>query len=113
MAYKMGLLLSIPFLMMVLLLSADMTDIAIIKNGLDAVALTVGYRIAYEGRLSQETIDFVSSFGADISLETSFTPRIGDTVIFSLSKEYDSLVVSKDPLTIVVKRSTVVGYYDR
>ena len=113
MAYKMGLLLSVPFLMLLLLFMADLADIALIRNGLDSVALTVAYRIASEGRLSEATRQFVSEFGAEITLNSVGTPRIGDTVIFTITKSYAPFVVSREPMIITLKRSTVVGYYDR
>ena len=112
MSYKLGLLLSIPFLMMVLLLLGDLIDISLVRESLDSLATTVSYRIAYEGRLSQETKDFVARFDATVTLLDEKTPRIGDTVVFRLSKEYTPFIIDRIPIDVKVTRSCVVGYFD-
>lgn len=112
MAYKLGLLLSLAFLMAVILLVGDMTLLSGVRSSVDALSMTVAYRISYEGTLSQATKDLVSSYGASIALEKGEAMRIGDVVTFSISKTYAPFVIQKDPLTITVRRSTVVGYYD-
>ncbi|MBQ9457990.1 MAG: hypothetical protein IJU64_05795 [Bacilli bacterium] len=112
MSYKLALILSTPFLMMVLLLLGDIADITLVKSGLDSLATVVGYRIAYGGRLDANTEAMIADYGATIVLLDEETPRIGDTVAFRLYKEYDPFIVSSSPLQITVTRSTVVGYYD-
>ncbi|MBE6135214.1 MAG: hypothetical protein E7179_04315 [Erysipelotrichaceae bacterium] len=112
MAYKLGLLLSIAFMMAVILLVGDMALLSGVRGELDALSLTVSYRIAYEGRLSEGTKGLVSSYGAEIELETKGALRIGDVATFSVYKTYTPFVLGKGPMTITVRRSTVVGYYD-
>lgn len=113
MSYKLGLLLSLAFLMSILLLSGDLLNVNIVKNSLDSLATTVSYRIARDGRISEYTRKLVSSYKATLTVEggsaTSF--RIGDTVIYYLSKDYDPFLLKKETMHIGVKRSAVVGYY--
>ena len=112
MAYKMGLLLSLSFLMAVLLLMADLSLLFGVRSSLDALALTISYRIAYEGRLTTQSRELVASYGAKVVMETKNALRIGDLAVFRLEKTYEPLLIAKDPITVTVRRSTVVGYYD-
>ena len=113
MSYKLGLLLSLAFVMAVLLLAGDLMNVVIIKNSPDALSLTVSYRIAQEGTISEGTKSLISSYGARYRLEdgerTSF--RIGDTVTYFLEKDYSPFVLGKDIRQVSVRRSAVIGYY--
>lgn len=113
MSYKLGLLLSIAFLMSVLLFSGDLVNVGIIKNSLNALALTVSYRIASDGAVSGETKSLIASYGASFRLEDGEREafRIGDTVTYYLSKEYEPFVLRKGTMELSVRRSAVIGYY--
>ena len=112
MSYKLGLILSIAFMMSVLLLSSDLMNVAIIKNSLDALSLTVSYRMASEGRVSQGTRQLIESYGATLTIEDEREAfRIGDTVIYFLAKDYQPFVLGKDTRQVSVRRSAVIGYY--
>ena len=113
MSYKLGLLLSLAFLMSILLLGGDLLNVGIVKNALDALATTVGYRIAKDGRITAETDRLIASYEATLVLEkgSATTFRIGDTVVYYLTKDYDPFLLKKETMHIGVKRSTIVGYY--
>ena len=82
MSYKLGLLLSIVFLMGVMFLAGDLINVSIIKNSLDSLALTVSYRISYDGMLTQDTRALIRSYQVKIRFEegthTSFRGFFGD-----------------------------------
>ena len=113
MSYKLGLLLSIAFMMAVLLFSGDLVNVGIIKNSLNALSLTVSYRIARDGTLTQETYGLIDSYGAILRLAEGQREafRIGDTVVYFLEKDYDPFVLRKERMVLSVCRSAVVGYY--
>lgn len=113
MSYKLGLILSIAFMMAVLLLSGDLLNVTVIHNSLNALGLTVSYRLSMDGRLTDETKNLVAEYGASIVLpQGEATPwRIGDTVEYYLVKTYDPFVIRKDAMRISVRRSAVIGYY--
>lgn len=115
MSYKLGLLLSMVFLMSVLLLIGDMTNLALLKNGLDSVALTISYRIAQDGYLSPACEELAGKYSANVAYEEGeiASHRIGDTVRFVVTREYAPLILSREPMTVAVHRSAVVGYYQR
>lgn len=112
MASKLGFLLSTIFFVFVFLMAGDMLCISQIRSGLDSLAVTVGYRIAKEGTLSKDTRGMVADFGATIKSKTVGAPAIGDTYTFTLTKEYNPLIISQNTMVITVTHSTIVGFYD-
>ena len=111
MSYNIGLMLSLVYMISILLLGGDVYCLTSIRNNLDAIALTVSYRISLEGRLSDSTVSLVESEGAFIRDLTHYTPPIGGTLIFEVYKEYEPLVIGKSAMEIVVRRTAVVGFY--
>ncbi len=111
MAYKLGLMLSIVFVMSVMLLGGDIIGISSIHSSLDALALVVARSIGKEGKVSSSTYQLVKSHGAKILYDTLKTPAVGEKLTFTLYKNYQTFVISKDPLKITVKRTVIVGYY--
>lgn len=112
MGYKLGLLLSSVFMMMVLLLAGDLFCVSLIHSSLDSLSLTIAYRISYEGYVSTETNKLVEEAGASLAIPSSSSFRIGDVLEFSLTKSYKPLIISKNAIEICLKRTTVVGYYE-
>lgn len=100
-------------MMAVLLLASDLMNVAIIKNSLDALSLTVSYRIALEGTISSGTKSLIESYGARYRLEDGEREafRIGDTVTYFLEKDYQPFVLGKETRQVSVRRSAVIGYY--
>ena len=111
MSYKLGLLLSLVFLVVVFLFAGDMLCISAIRSDLDSIALTVSYRISMDGKVSDETKKWVDQCGAKLTLPY-LAPRIGDIYSFEVSREYKPIIISSKAMTITVKRSTIVGYYE-
>lgn len=110
MSYKLGLMLSLVFLMSVFLMAGDMFCVSAIHNDLDSIALTVSYLVSRDGYVSDATRQFVEDSGADLTLPSE-SPRIGDIYSFEVSKSYTPIIISREAIVITVKRTTVVGYY--
>ena len=111
MSYKLGLLLSLVFLVVVFLFAGDMLCISAVRSDLDSIALTVSYRISMDGKVSEYTKKWVDECGATLTLPY-LTPRIGDIYTFEVSRKYQPIIISSEAMTITVKRSTIVGYYE-
>ncbi|HAS56460.1 MAG TPA: hypothetical protein DEF61_03490 [Firmicutes bacterium] len=111
MGYKLGLLLSSVFMMMVLLFGGDLFCISSIHSSLDSLSLIVSYRIGIDGYISDKTKKLVSDAGVSLIAYSSNIPRLGDVLEYSLYKEYKPLILSKNTIDISVKRSAIVGYY--
>lgn len=111
MAYKLGLMLSMVFLMAAMLLGGDIIAVSSIHSSLDALALTVSRNIGREGYVSDSTLQIVEQHRANLVYEEHHAPAVGENFTFLLYKDYESFVLSKDPLRITVKRTAIVGYY--
>ena len=112
MSYKLGLLLSLVYMISTLLVGGDIFCLIAIHNNLDAIALTVSYRIGIDGYVSEQTIDWIHNEGAEYYAVTETTPRIGDTFVFEIYKDYEPIIIKKSTMRIAVRRSTVVGFYE-
>lgn len=112
MSYKLGLLLSCLYMMATLLVGGDIYCLIAVRNNLDAIALTVAYRISIDGRVSDETIAFVENEGAKFQAHTASVPPIGGTYVFEIYKEYEPIVIQRSTMHVGVRRSTVVGFYE-
>ena len=112
MSYKLGLIVSFPFLIFIVLFLADHGFVQIQRQQLDALSLTISYRIALEGRISSGIKSLAEENGARIVPKSEETPKIGDTVIYTLEKDYHPLIMASGSLTLRCTRTTVVGYYD-
>ena len=111
MAYKLGMLLSMVFVMSVMLLGGDMVCISSIYASLDAISLSVSRAISKEGTISQNTLNLVASHDAYLVKEGNQTPAMGETVTYFLCRDYTPLILSKEEMTISIRRSAIVGYY--
>ena len=112
MAYNVGLLLSAVYMMATLLLGGDVYCLIAVRNNLDAIALTVSYRISMEGRVSDSILQFVENEGACFEDLTHYVPPVGGTYVFEIYKEYTPIVISKQAMRVAVRRSTIVGFYE-
>ncbi len=111
MSYKMGLLLSVVFLMSVFLFGADLLILNATYQTLDAIAMYVGNRVSYDGWLSPATKEYVVKQGATLTLESSSTPAVGETFTFAVQKTYTPIIMKKSPFNVRVVRSCIVGFY--
>lgn len=113
MSYKLGLLLSITFLMSILLLFGDLLNVSIIQNSLHSLSLVFSYRIQKEARITTELTSLVHSYGATYTVETGGRTafRIGETITYRLSKDYTPFIMRKGTMHVTVRRSAVIGYY--
>lgn len=112
MSYKLGILLSLVFVVAFLFLGMDMLNMSTMYSFLDSASVSIGYSIAKEARVDTE---FLSSLEerykvSFLSLSPS-APALGDVIDFVIGKEYNPLVLSKNVITIKASRTTVLGYY--
>ncbi|MGI6713483.1 MAG: hypothetical protein ACOX3K_00205 [Bacilli bacterium] len=113
MGSKVGVLLSLLFVLQVLLFGGDLSNIQIIHSELDALATHVAQRIGYDGMITEETIEYVLSYpNTYFQCLENCAPHYGDTVVFVITRDFQPLIIQKEKMTIAVKRSTVIGYYN-
>lgn len=113
MSYKMGFILSLIFVIQIFLLGSDILCVQVIYSELDAVALSAQYMIANDAGLTAATAEFVeSTIGGTITCTANCSPRFGDALVFEIAVTYDPLIMASEPMTLVVQRSAVIGYYN-
>ena len=112
MSYKLGMMISMIFVIAFLLLGGDMMCLSAFYSELDSTCISIGYVIAKSGRVDSEFIHTLEDHYKVTFLTISpATPSYGDVVEFVIYRNYDPLIISSDPIQIKASRTTVIGYY--
>jgi len=112
-AYKMGFLLSLIFLVQLFILMGDIVSIQMIYTNLDAVSVTAGYLISQSGKITNQVRNLVlEEANATIECTGDESPLIGSVYTFKITREYDPLIIQQDTMQISIERSVVIGYYN-
>lgn len=113
MAYKLGFLLSLVFIVQLFIMAGDLLAIQAIYTNLDAVSVTAGQIISVKGGITQEVVDLVERESqATITAIGDYAPMFGSPFEYRISRFYDPSIISTRKLEIAVKRSVVIGYYN-
>ena len=113
MAYKLGFILSLIFLVQLFILLGDIVSIQMINTNLDAVSVTAGYLISQSGRITDQVRNLVmNEAGATIESTGEESPLIGGLFTFKITREYEPLIIKEDVMEISVERSVVIGYFN-
>ena len=113
MSYKISFILSMVFVCMFFLFSGDMISLQFIYSDLDAKSVTISYLIADHGMLDENFITYIENkYDVDFVYADNYAPLFGDEVTYVIAKEYKPLIMSKDIMTISIKRTTVIGYFN-
>jgi hypothetical protein len=113
MSYKLGLLLSVAFMMAVLLLGTDLALLDAVENQVNAIAMIVGQRICYDGAVKNSTIQYVTDHQAKFIVVDGpdYGTAYGSTFVYKIEKQYSPIILSKSPVSVTVTRAVVVGFY--
>lgn len=113
MAYKMGFLLSLVFIVQLFLMAGDLLAVQAIYTNLDAVSMTAGQIISVKGGITPEVVALVErQTQATITAIGDNTPMFGSPFEYKISKMYDPSILSTKEMEIAVRRSVVIGYYN-
>ena len=113
MSYKISFILSMVFVCMFFLFSGDMISLQFIYSDLDAKSVTISYLISDHGSLDSNFISYIENkYQVDFVYADNYQPLFGDEVTYVIAKEYKPLAMSKDIITISIKRTTVIGYFN-
>jgi hypothetical protein len=111
MASKLGFLLSLFFVVQIMGYAGDLSCLQAIHSELDAVAVAAGELIAEKGSLSQAVKDYVyQAAKASIEAVSPLPPKYGQIYEFRLTRSFQPLILSPNPMTVTVKRAVVIGY---
>lgn len=112
MSYKIGLLLSMVFVAMFFLFSADLISIQSVYSTLDAKSSNISYLISRTGVIDNNFINYIeSTYGVDFECDINLAPTFGEEITYSISTEYQPMIIDKNKMTITIYRMTIVGFY--
>lgn len=112
MSSKLSLIISMLFFALFFLLCLDIMTIQFYYSDLDSKSIAISYDISRKGDIDDE---YISSLEEKYKLQISDVspkhPEFGDTVEYIVIREYKPIIVSLNPISIKVKRTTMIGYY--
>lgn len=112
MSYKLGLILSMVFVVLFLLLGGDMMCLSAAYSYLDSNSISIGYLIAKSARVDTEYLSILEqTYNVKFMSISPSSPDIGEVVEFTIYRMYDPLIISNTKIKLVASRSTVIGYY--
>ena len=112
MSYKVGLILSMVFVALFFLFGADLITLESTYSLLDAKANNISYIISRTGVIDSAFVNYIeSTFNVDFSCPKNLSPSFGEQIEYQISTSYRPLVISKNEMTITIKRMTIVGFY--
>ena len=112
MSYKVGLILSMVFVTLFFLFGADLITLESTFSVLDAKANNISYIISRNGVIDDDFIDYIeTTFSVTFECPKNPSPTFGEKIVYQISTTYHPLVISKQEMTIAIKRMTIVGFY--
>ena len=112
MSYKLGFVLSMPFVIIFFAFGIDLILIQSIYSELDSISVSISYRIS-QGATMDDTFkqNIYSEYNATFECIENSNPRFGDQVTYTLSKDANTLFINRNDLKLTIKRYAIVGYY--
>ena len=112
MSYKVGLILSMIFVAMFFLFSADLISIQSVYSTLDAKASNISYLIARRGVVDDDFMNYVeNTYDVGIDCEQHLSPYFGEEITYTLFDFYEPMIIGKEVMIISIQRMTIVGFY--
>ena len=112
MSYKIGLLLSMIFVALFFLLGADLISLQSAYSMLDAKANNISYIISRNGVIDTDFMYYIeTTFNVDFVCDINLAPEFGEKIYYEIRTIYSPLVISKEEMTLSVKRMTIIGFY--
>lgn len=112
MSYKISFILSMIFVAFFMMFAGDVICLQYVYSDLDAKSTTISYLISEHGGTDKKFIDGLElKYNVEFVYFDNQTPLFGDEVTYVIARTYKPLVISKDPMTVQIMRTTVIGYY--
>ena len=113
MAYKLGFMLSLVFLVNLFVMAGDIFAIQVIYTNIDAVSVTVSNLISSNAQITQDVVNIVEKETGGYIVEVGENEKkIGTVFRYKIVKEYDPWFISSNIINVTVVRSVVIGYYN-
>ena len=111
MSSKIGTILSFLFAALFFLFGADMISLQYNYSDLDAKSIPISYEISRSGGLTNSLISQIeNNYHVSFTCISGSDSGFGESVEYILSTEFDPMIISKDIMTISIKRITTIGF---
>lgn len=112
MSYKIGLILSMIFVALFFAFGIDLITVQFVFSNLDAQSVAISYRISQHGTIDENLINEIENkYQVDFECLSYCHPQFGDILDYKISRQIKPIIISKEPMTIAIKRSAIIGYY--
>lgn len=111
MSFKLGTILSMLFVALFFLFGTDMITLQYAYSDLDAKSTPISYSISRHGGIDNAFIQSIENeYSVNFICLNEEPPLFGDTVDYIISTTYKPIIISKEEMTISIKRKTVIGF---
>lgn|SRR5574344_1453857 len=111
MGYKLGLILSLVFIVQIFIFCTDIIAVQYMYSSLDALSLEVGKLITYKGRLTDDIRVYAQGkMDCEVMCVSACNPSAGDILTYTLTCQYTPIVMSKTPWNIKITRGALIGF---
>ena len=112
MSSKFGTLLSLIFVAFFVALGADLITIQYLYSDLDAKSTSISYIISKYGRVTENLEATIEDrYQVEFTCLDYCSNNPGDVVSFVISRKYKPVFISKNEITISVKRQAYISYF--
>ena len=111
MSSKLGLVLSMFFVVLFVAVGIDLISIQFIYNDLDAKSVAISYQISEYGTINDEIKNNIEvTYNVTFTCTNNCSPLFGDVVTYVISTNYQPVIIDKNTMTISLERNAVIGY---
>ena len=113
MSSKIATILSMIFVAIFFLLGIDLLSLKTMYSSLDSKAISISYHISKSGKLDAELVSYIeNTYNVEFNCLTHCTPMFGDIVDYTISCEFNPLLISESTYVVAIKRQAIIGYYN-
>lgn len=113
MSSKIATILSMIFVVIFFLLGIDLLSLQTTYSSLDSKAISISYHIAKSGRLDAELVSYIeSTYNVEFKCLNNCSPMFGDIVDYTISTEFNPLLLNESNYVVAIKRQAIIGYYN-
>ena len=112
MSSKLGVLFSLIFVALFVVLGADLITVQYIYSDLDAKSTSIAYIISKAGGVTSSlSTQIEERYNVEFTCLSYCNSSPGDIVEFRISKKYQPMFISRDEVVLSVTRQALISYY--
>lgn len=112
MSSKVGLILSLIFVVLFVAFGIDMINVQFAYSSLDSKCVAISYRISKNGSLNKVFIQSIEQeYDVEFTCVGNCNPLFGDVVTYQVSTYIDALIISTSAVKVTIERTAIIGFY--